>query len=68
MRRNILQEIAENAPPPGATEDVPDGFFLTVVLYLHCQGKFSTYKKYKQLLNERIYPFLKSRKTTIHRQ
>jgi len=33
MRRNILQEIAENAPPPGATEDVPDGFFHTFLFY-----------------------------------
>ena len=28
MWRNILQEITENAPPPRATEDVPNGFAL----------------------------------------
>ena len=52
MWRNILQETAQKAPPPGATEDVPD----------------STNKEYKQLLNERVYLFLKSSKTKIHRQ
>ena len=28
MWRNSLQEIAENTPPPGTTEDVPGEFVL----------------------------------------